>query len=75
VLPWSEVSDMLTPRSRALLNASFSALLLPKSAEPKPPAESPRSLEDAAPLTGSQHVPLDNLPDDPGDEGVPPRLG
>jgi hypothetical protein len=65
---------MLTPRSRALLNASFSALLLPKSAEPKPP-ESTRSLEDAPPLTGSQHVPLDNLPDDPGDKGVAPRLG
>jgi hypothetical protein len=75
---------MLTPRSRALLNASFSALLLPKSAEPEPgpkagprdaPADLPRSLEDAAPLTGSQHVPLNDLPNDSGDERIPPRLG
>jgi hypothetical protein len=71
---------MLTPRSRALLNASFSALLLPKAAEPqpatpKPTPASPGSVDDAAPLTGSQHVPLQDLPDNPGDEGVPPRLG
>jgi len=75
---------MLTPRSRALLNASFSALMLPKSAEPNPApkagaaspqGELPRPLEDAAPLTGSEHVPLHDLPNDPGDEGVTPRLG
>ena len=75
---------MLTPRSRALLNASFSALMLPKSAEPAPApepapatpaAELPSGLEDAAPLTGGQQVPLNDLPNDPGDEGVAPRLG
>ena len=75
---------MLTPRSRALLNASFSALMLPKSAEPAPApkpapatpaAELPSGLEDAAPLTSGQQVPLNDLPNDPGDEGVAPRLG
>jgi hypothetical protein len=71
---------MLNPRSRALLAASFSALLLPKAAEsqpaqPKPAPASPGSLENPPPLTGSQHVPLHDLPDNPGDEGVPPRLG
>lgn len=74
---------MLTPRSRALLNASFSALMLPKSEEPtpapkaaaSPPEELPRPLEDPASLTGGEHVPLHDLPNDPGDEGVTPRLG